>query len=143
VNKRAHFYPIDVLDPRAELTCGRDPVPNQLRTSVWMSQFLVCFDEQRISKIFEMCAQALPVNGRVFVLDTFHDRISNPVARYCLAQTSPYFVAVANGRSRMYSSEVIIRAAASAGLILEECFEDLGICHTMLVFGRGDQNHDI
>ena len=46
--------------------------------------------------------------------------------------TSLYFTCIANGNSRMYHSEDMIRLIEEAGFYIDETFNDLGVSHTIL-----------
>lgn len=125
---RATPYEIDLLDETAAFPGGQDVV--------WMSQFLCCFSEEKISSILARAAAALADGGRVLVLDTFWDRQQHEVAAYCLINTSPYFTALASGNSKMYESRAFIDCARRAGLQLADVRDGLGICHSLLSFAR-------
>ncbi|MCX6129643.1 MAG: methyltransferase [Proteobacteria bacterium] len=122
---RVSYHPCDLLQKDAFLPTGF--------TVVWMSQFLVCFDEAQVLSILRLACSALTPSGRVLILDTFWDRQSSAAASFSLLQTSPYFTAIANGCSKMYESRVIIGLAAKAGLILERAIDELGISHSLLI----------
>jgi ubiquinone/menaquinone biosynthesis C-methylase UbiE len=121
---RAEPFPLDVLDPDAPF-----PGPFDL---VWMSQFLVCFNEAQVLSILRRAARAVGPGGRVFVLDTFWDQQRFDAAAYCIMNTSPYFTALANGQSRMYRLSDILAIAREAGLTLASQHDRLGIYHTLL-----------
>ena len=126
VKARLGFHSCDMTLEASELPMGAD--------AIWMSQFLVCFSEAEVLSIFQRCVKSLKTKGRVFVLDTFWDRQENPISAFCLIQTSPYFTAVANGKSRMYRSETILALAMKAGLGLVKITDGLGISHSLLEF---------
>lgn len=126
---RADLFPIDLLDFDAAFPSGMD--------AVWMSQFLTCFNIDAIGQIFRRASECLAPDGSVWVLDTFWDRQKYDIASYCLINTSPYFTAIASGNSKMYESGTIVTMAAKHGLILQEVVDDLGICHSLLRFGKG------
>ncbi len=124
IAERVSGYPIDLLDPAAELPTDFDVV--------WMSQFLVCFSKVEIVSILERARRALSSGGRVWILDTYWDHTHNDVAAYCLHGTSLYFTALANGNSRMYSLEDTEALIERAGLKIVERFDNLGRAHTLL-----------
>ena len=123
---RIGFYPCDVL-------CSEATLPQAFQV-IWMSQFLVCFDETQILSILTLARSVLTLHGRIFILDTYWDRQSTAAASFSLLQTSPYFTAIANGCSKMYESNIILKLAESAGLELERSIDGLGISHSLLVF---------
>lgn len=104
--------------------------------AIWMSQFLVCFDEDTAKSILTRANQALEPDGFVYILDTFWDLQKHEIASYCLINTSPYFTAIANGVSKMFTSQDILRLAKESGLVLDKQWNDLGISHTLMRFKR-------
>jgi SAM-dependent methyltransferase len=123
-SERVSAAPLDVLDAGAEFPHGFD--------AVWMSQFLVCFSEAEIVHILSRARRALSPGGRVLILDTFWDRQRYDAAAFCIMNTSPYFTAVANGNSRMYRTDDVLRCAREAGLVLVGEHDRLGVYHTLL-----------
>ena len=100
--------------------------------AIWMSQFLDCFSEDQIVRILTLTATGMRPDTDLYILEPFCDRQRFDAARYSLQATSLYFTCMANGNSKMYHSEEMIRCAARAGLAVVEEFDDLGICHTLL-----------
>jgi len=127
IGHRVEGVPIDLLDAEAPFPTGFD--------AVWMSQFLCCFSEDEVIGILRRGAAALAPGGALYVLDTYWDRQSNPVAAYCLHASSLYFTAMANGTSRMYHSRDMIRCVEAAGLRVVEDIDNLGVAHTLFVCG--------
>ncbi len=123
---RVRFHGCDLLEPEASLPAGHD--------AIWMSQFLVCFDEETLTRILSKASAALSPEGRLFILDTFWDRQEDPVSAFCLIQTSPYFTTIANGKSKIYRSDTIIERARQAGLLFQSVHDGLGISHSLLTF---------
>jgi len=116
---RVHEHPIDMLDAEAPFPAGFD--------AIWMSQFLVCFSIGEIRHILKRAATALAESGSIWIMDNYWDRQRNEVARYALHGTSIYFTAMANGTSRVYSSQHMIECIADAGLEVVGEYERLGI----------------
>jgi hypothetical protein len=125
---RLHFHACDLLSESATLPPDFD--------AVWMSQFLVCFDEATVLRILRLVHGALHSEGRLMILDTFWDRQTDPVARFCLIQTSPYFTAIANGNSKIHRSDTIQAWAESSGFTLERVIDGLGVSHSLMIFAR-------
>jgi len=121
---RVRFYGANLLAPSAALPVGHD--------AIWMSQFLACFSEEQILSIFERCVAALAPGGKVFVLEPFWDRQRQSAAAFCLQQTSLYFTAIANGKSRIYTRDVMVGLARSAGLEVVDEVDGIGSTHTLL-----------
>jgi hypothetical protein len=70
---------------------------------------------------------------RLYIMETFWDRQRFDTAAFCLAQTSLYFTAIANGNSKMYHSDDLIRLVREAGLQVEEIHDLLGLGHSVVV----------
>lgn len=121
---RARFFETNILAEDQELPTGFDVV--------WMSQFLVCFSEAEVVRILRKAARALGEGGRIYVLDNFWDLETNDIAAYCIAQTTPYFTALANGNSRMYRYADLERLIEAAELRVESRVGGLGLGHTLL-----------
>ncbi len=115
---------LDVLDPEASLP--------EFPDVIWMSQFLDCFSEDRISKILAKCSDALSTQGRLFILESFWDKQEHEVAALSVNATSLYFTAVANGYSRMYHSRDIKTLLTGAGFEILRETNSLGVAHTLL-----------
>lgn len=128
LRERAQLHPRNLLDPAVTLPSGMD--------LVWMSQFLSCFGESDIARIFQQVAECVTNAGQVLVMDTFWDRQRYDIAAYCLINTSPYFTAMASGNSKVYESSDYIRLAEAAGLRLLTVRDNIGYCHSLLRFAR-------
>jgi ubiquinone/menaquinone biosynthesis C-methylase UbiE len=125
---RCRYFETNILDEEQALPTGFD--------IVWMSQFLVCFSEAEVVRILRKAARALGENGRVYVLDNFWDLEKHDIAAYCIAQTTPYFTAIANGNSRMYRFADLERLIHAAELKVESRVEGLGLGHVLLRLTR-------
>lgn len=121
---RVAFYPIDWLSKNPSIPKNADVI--------WMSQFLDCFSEDEIVKILSICAESMDENTELFIIETFTDRQLFSSSKFILEATSLYFTVLANGNSKMYSAEVMIKLIEKAGLKLVED-RPLGEYHTMLV----------
>jgi hypothetical protein len=126
--RRVRFHEANLLQTTAALPSGHD--------AIWMSQFLACFSESEIVSIFERCVAALAPGGKVFVLEPFWDRQGQQAAEFCLQQTSLYFAAIANGKGRIYTSDVLIALARRAGLEVESETDGIATTHTLLACRR-------
>ncbi|MFO1408037.1 MAG: class I SAM-dependent methyltransferase [Steroidobacteraceae bacterium] len=124
VADRVDGIAMDLLDHGNALPSGYD--------AVWMSQFLDCFPESDVVELIRRGAAALAPGGRLYINETCWDRQPNEVGRLCLHATSIYFTIIANGTSRMYHSDDLLRCIAEAGLEVEED-RALGSVHTLLV----------
>ena len=124
VGDRVYGVAMDLLDHRQPLPGGCD--------AVWMSQFLDCFPESDIVELLRRGADSLAPDGRLYVNETCWDRQPNEVGRLCLHATSIYFTIIANGNSRMYHSEDLLRCMDAAGLEVESDTA-LGAVHTLFV----------
>lgn len=121
---RVEGIAMNLLDHTQALPSGYD--------AVWMSQFLDCFAEPDIVPLIRRGAAALAPGGRLYINETCWDRQPNEVGQLCLHATSIYFTIIANGTSRMYHSEDLLRCIAEAGLEVESDLA-LGTAHTLFV----------
>lgn len=121
---RIDTYDIDLLDPAQSLPEGAD--------TLWMSQFLDCFSENRIVAILERAADVMGPHSSLFVLETLWDRQEHEAAAHSLNATSLYFTAIANGASRMYDAGTLQGLIRESGLRVVATHENLGRGHTLL-----------
>lgn len=122
--ERINGYECNILDESQKLPKGHD--------AIWMSQFLDCFSEEEVTSILRRAAEAMSEDSRLFIMETFWDRQRFETASYVLAQTSIYFTALANGNSKMYYSEDMIRCVNAAGLEVETIHDGLGLGHSLM-----------
>lgn len=121
---RISGYPADLLDPETLFPTGFE--------ALWMSQFLDCFSEEQVYSIVSRAAQSMGENSRLYVMETFWDRQRFETSAFCLAQTSLYFTAMANGNSKMYYSEDMMRIIEKAGLKIDKIHDHIGLGHSIL-----------
>jgi hypothetical protein len=126
--ERIHGHGANLLDRETPFPTGFD--------AIWMSQFLDCFSEEEVVSILTRAAAAMTPGSRLFIMETFWDRQRFETASYCLAQTSLYFTALANGNSKMYYSPDMERCVAAAGLTLETIHDNLGLGHSIMECGK-------
>ncbi len=124
LSSRITVYESDILDTGSTIPEGFDVI--------WMSQFLDCFSEEEIVMILKKVRESMDNNTAVVIMETFWDRQEYEAARYCLIGTSLYFTAMANGNSKMYHSEDMIRCINEAGLYVDEDHDRVGLSHTIL-----------
>ena len=124
---RIHGYAANMLDDSCQLPS--EPAFD----AIWMSQFLDCFSESQILSILRRAATAMTAGTRLYIMETFWDRQRFDTAAFCLAQTSLYFTAIANGNSKMYHSDDLIRLVREAGLQVETIHDLLGLGHSVVV----------
>lgn len=93
---------------------------------IWMSQFLDCFGEEEIVSILSRAADILTRDARIYIMETLWDRQQYAPAAFCLTQTSLYFTALANGNSKMYNTDDLVRLIQAAGLEVETIHDHLG-----------------
>ncbi|HIZ87753.1 MAG TPA: class I SAM-dependent methyltransferase [Candidatus Coprenecus pullistercoris] len=124
--ERIDAWPVNVLEPSAEL-------PSEPRyDAVWMSQFLDCFSLREIESILGKASRVLDGNARLYVMETLWDRQRYETAAFCLTQISPYFTALANGCSKMYSSADLTEAIRNAGFEVVRIYDHIGLGHSVL-----------
>lgn len=123
--ERINSYAVNLLDEDNHLPTGT-------WDAVWMSQFLDCFSEPQILSILTRATQTMSANTHLYIMETFWDRQRFETASFCLTMTSLYFTAMANGNSKMYHSDDIIRLVKKAGLEILTIHDGLGQGHTIL-----------
>ena len=121
---RISGYGVDLLDKNA-------PFPKDFDV-IWMSQFLDCFSEEEVVSILVRAGASMNKSGRLYIMETLWDRQKYETAAYCLTLTSPYFTAMANGNSKMFHSEDLIRLIEDAGLEVVSIHDNLGMGHSLL-----------
>ncbi|MCQ2285286.1 MAG: class I SAM-dependent methyltransferase [Bacteroidales bacterium] len=121
---RIDGFGADVLDETTNFPTGYD--------AIWMSQFLDCFSEEQVCSILSRAAKAMDKNASLYIMETFWDRQRFTTASFCLAQTSLYFTALANGNSKMYYSEDMTRCVENSGLEIVKIYDRLGLGHSIM-----------
>lgn len=99
---------------------------------IWMSQFLDCFSETQIVSILKRAAAVMDNDTRLYIMETLWDRQRFEPAAFCLTQISLYFTDIANGNSKMYHSDDLIRLISQAGLSVDEIYDHLGQGHSIV-----------
>ena len=125
--ERIDARPMNVLERENDFPTDVNP------DIIWMSQFLDCFSEEEILSILSRVKKVMHPGARLLVMETFWDRQKYEPASFCLTMTSLYFTAMANGNSKMYHSDDMIRLVREAGLEVEEIHDGLGQGHSILV----------
>lgn len=123
---RIHGFSIDML-----ASDSRFP-DEQHHDVIWMSQFLDCFSEDEIIQILKRTAAIMDDRSTLFIMETLWDRQRYEPAAFCLTQISLYFTAIANGNSKMYHGDDLIRLISQAGLKVKAIHDHLGQGHSML-----------
>ena len=122
---RIHGHSCNLLDKSV-------PFPNGFN-AIWLSQFLDCFSEDEVTSILSRAAQSMNVGSRLYIMETFWDRQRFETAAYALTQISIYFTALANGNSKMYHSDDMIRCIENAGLAVEAIKDGIGKGHSIVI----------
>ncbi|OAM29396.1 methyltransferase [Eikenella longinqua] len=122
--ERIHGHPTNLLDPAAPFPSGFD--------AIWMSQFLDCFTEEQAAFILRRAAASMSPESTLYILEPLWDRQKHETAAYCLTHTSLYFTALANGNSKLFRSNDLIRCIESAGLTIAHIHDQLGLGHSLL-----------
>jgi len=128
VGARVHGEVMDLLD-------HSKPFPKDFDV-VWMSQFLDCFPPEDIIAILQRAREALSEDGRIHIIEPYWDRQQHEIGAYILINCSPYFSALANGTSKMYSAEDMHEYIEAAGLEVDEEVDRLGFGHTLTTCKR-------
>ena len=123
-SERILGYGANLLDETAAFPTGFDVI--------WMSQFLDCFSVEQVCSILARAARSMNSDSKLYIMETLWDRQRFETASYCLAQISLYFTAMANGNSKMYYSEDMIRCIEISGLKIEKIHDNLGNGHSIL-----------
>jgi hypothetical protein len=129
--ERIHGHGVNLLDRNIPFPGGFD--------AIWMSQFLDCFSEEEVTSILIRAATSMASESRLYIMETFWDRQRYETAAFCLAQTSIYFTALANGNSKMYYSPDMERCVEAAGLKIETIHDNLGLGHSIMECRRTEQ----
>lgn len=124
---RIRGYAANMLDDNCKLPSDRQ------WDAIWMSQFLDCFGEKEIVSILRRAAEVMNPDTRLYIMETLWDRQRFDTAALCLTQISLYFTAIANGTSKMYHSDDLIRLINEVGLQVENIHDFLGLGHSVLV----------
>ncbi len=123
--ERISGCPTNILQQENELPAGE-------WDAIWMSQFLDCFSEEEIFSILSRAAKVMSEDTTLYIMETFWDRQKYEPASLCLTMTSVYFTVMANGNSKMYHSDDMVRQIERAGLKVVEIHDGIGQGHTIL-----------
>lgn len=123
--ERIGGYPTNILDVQNQLPAGD-------WDAIWMSQFLDCFSEEEIYSILARAAKVMTKDTTLYIMETFWDRQKFETASMCLTMTSVYFTAMANGNSKMYHSDDMVKQVERAGLQVVAIHDGIGQGHTIL-----------
>jgi hypothetical protein len=124
--QRIHGIGMNLLDPNNQFPT------DQHYDAIWMSQFLDCFSEEEVVSILTRAARIMDKESRLFIMETLWDRQKYEPAAFCLTQISLYFTAMANGNSKMFHSDDLIRLIHAAGLEVETIHDNLGQGHSIV-----------
>lgn len=125
LSDRIDTFPINMLEEGAVLPRGYD--------AVWMSQFLDCFGLDDVVMILSKIAASIDERGKIYILEPIWDRQKYETSAYCLINTSPYFTAMANGKSKMFNFNELAGCIESAGLSICTVYDNIGFCHSLIV----------
>ena len=123
--ERINGYPTNILNE-----CNH--LPKGDWDAIWMSQFLDCFSEEEIFSILTRAAEVMSENSTLYIMETFWNRQKYEPASLCLTMTSVYFTVMANGNSKMYHSDDMVRQIEKAGLKVVTTHDCIGQGHTIL-----------
>jgi ubiquinone/menaquinone biosynthesis C-methylase UbiE len=126
-HNRIKGYGIDLLDENADFPEREGGID-----AIWMSQFLDCFSEEQVVSILRRAKRVMTPQTRLYIMETLWDRQRFEPAALCLTMTSLYFTAIANGNSKMFHSEDLLRLIGEAGLRVEQIYDGLGQGHSIL-----------
>jgi len=100
--------------------------------AIWLSQFLDCFSEAEVTSILKRAAKSMNSDTKLYIMETFWDRQRFETAAYAMTQISLYFTALANGNSKMYHSDDMIRCIEIAGLSVVKIIDGIGKGHSIV-----------
>jgi hypothetical protein len=126
--ERIFSHECNLLDNNVPFPTGFD--------TIWLSQFLDCFSEEEVISILTRAAKSMNKDTKLFIMETLWDRQRFETAAYALTQISLYFTALANGNSKMYHSEDMVRCIEAAGLKVDNINDDIGKCHSIVVCNK-------
>lgn len=129
--ERINGYPTNILKAENQLPQGE-------WDAIWMSQFLDCFSEEEIFSILNKAAKVMNHHTTLYIMETFWDRQKYEPASLCLTMTSVYFTVMANGNSKMYHSDDMIKQIRRAGLQVVDVHDGIGQGHTILEVKRAE-----
>ena len=124
LEKRITGIPANILD-------GLPAIPKEIDI-IWMSQFLDCFSEEQIESILKRFHELMDDETILYILELFGDRQRFEATAFSLYNTSLYFTCIANGVSKMYQSEDMLRLLAKTGYRITAETDQIGIGHTLL-----------
>ena len=102
----------------------------------WMSQFLDCFEEERVRSILERTRRAMKPGAKLLVLEPLVGGQRHRAAELSLAASSLYFTVMANGRSRFFEGPELRALFEDSGFRIEREAEGLGISHTLFLLSK-------
>jgi len=121
---RIFGQPFDLLDTKMTLPTGFEVI--------WMSQLLDNFSSKEIVSILKRVAKSMSANSKLYIMDMFWDRQNFETGAFVLTQMSPYFTALVNGKSKIYSSDEMIQFIEKSKLSVVEIFDGIGKGHTII-----------
>lgn len=116
---RIGSYTTNILDETNQLPEGE-------WDAIWMSQFLDCFSEEQIVSILTRAAKVMSEGTTLYIMETLWDRQRFEPSSLCLTMTSVYFTAMANGNSKMYHSDDMLKLIERAGLKVTAIHDNIG-----------------
>ena len=123
-SKRVEFISFDVLS---------DKDFPKMHDTVFMSQFLDCFSKEQAIKILSGIKKSAQKNTRVYILEPIIDNQMFECASFSLAHISLYFTCMANGNSKMFTQNELLKIIELAGLNLVQIHNNVGKhCYTLL-----------
>ena len=101
--------------------------------AVFMSQFLDCFSENQILKIFEKIKLSAKIGTKVYILEPIIDNQEFAGAGLAISHISLYFTCMANGCSKMFTENEITSLIEKSELNIDKIHTNLGMhCYTLL-----------
>ncbi len=127
-SERIHTYPINLLKEDAKLPTGAN--------IWWLSQFLDCFSEEQIRSILTRVNEAMDYDSYLAVNEICGDRQKNDIATMVIDACSLYFTALANGVSRFYHADVLMKLFQECGFEIVSIKDHIGMGHTLFLMQK-------
>ncbi len=115
---RISGFGADLLDEQTTFT--------QTYDAIWMSQFIMCFPEDKIDTILKQVTKAMRKDSRLYLMEVMWNRQQYPAAAFCQTMNSLYFIATASGNNKMLTSDVLTAHLEKAHLEVVSIHDQMG-----------------
>ncbi|MEJ2053931.1 MAG: methyltransferase [Calditrichaceae bacterium] len=126
---RIDIIPINFLDFSQPYPAGFDVI--------WMSQFLDCFSDKEARHILRKTVEIMDDDVELYIMEPLWDKQKADASVYSLHAVSLYFTFMANGNSRIYHSDDLMKLIRSVGLKIIDWYDQIGISHSIIKCKKG------